>query len=75
MNTPLNFDKMAFMPNINPAKFFTEVKSELLKVTWPTRDQVIRLTTVVVVISLAVGLFIGGLDFVLTKFIELILKR
>ena len=63
------------MPQINPAKFFTEVKSELTKVTWPTKDQVIRLTTVVIVISLAVGLFIGGLDFIFTKTVELIVKK
>jgi len=62
------------MPQVNPAKFFTEVKSELLKVTWPTKKQVIRLTTVVIVISLAVGLFIGGLDMLFTKAIELIVK-
>lgn len=63
------------MPQINPAKFFLEVKSELEKVTWPTKDQVIRLTGVVIVISLAVGLFIGGLDFAFTKTVELLIKR
>lgn len=63
------------MPQINPARFFTEVKSELTKVTWPTKDQVIRLTTVVIIISLVVGFFIGGLDFTLTKLVELIVKK
>lgn len=63
------------MPNINPAKFFTEVKSELSKVTWPTKNQVIRLTTVVIFISLAVGIFIGGLDFVFTKLVGVIVKK
>jgi len=63
------------MPQINPAKFFTEVKAELFKVTWPTKDQVIRLTTVVIIISLVVGLFIGGLDFIFTKTVELIVKK
>ena len=63
------------MPQINPAKFFTEVKAELSKVTWPTKDQVIRLTTVVIIISLVVGLFIGGLDFIFTKAVELVVKK
>ena len=63
------------MPQINPAKFFTEVKSELTKVTWPTKDQVIRLTTVVIIISLVVGLFIGGLDFIFTKAVELVVQK
>lgn len=63
------------MPQVNPAKFITEVKAELLKVTWPTKEQVIRLTTVVIVISLIVGVFVGGLDFIFTKLIELIVKK
>lgn len=63
------------MPQMNPAKFLSEVKSELAKVTWPTREEVVRLTLVVVIISLAVGIFIGGLDFIFTKAIQLILGR
>jgi len=66
---------MHIMPNINPAKFLSEVKTELTKVTWPTRPQVTRLTMVVILISLAVGLFVGGLDFVFTKVVAIILKR
>lgn len=62
------------MPNMNPAKFFGDVKSELLKVTWPTKNQVVRLTGVVIIISLIVGLFVGGLDLLFTKVIELIVK-
>jgi len=62
------------MPQVNPVKFLGEVKAELLKVTWPTKKQVVRLTTVVVVISVAVGLFIGALDFILTKIMELIVR-
>jgi len=63
------------MPQANPAKFFSEVKAELLKVTWPTKDELVRLTAVVVILSLIVGAFVGGLDFVFTKTIELVLKR
>jgi len=63
------------MPTVNPARFFGEVKSELAKVTWPTKDQVVRLTGVVVVISLIVGLFIGALDLSFTKIVEFIVKQ
>jgi len=63
------------MPQLNPAKFFTEVKSELLKVTWPTKAEVTRLTAVVIIISVIVGAFLGGLDFIFTKIIELVLRR
>jgi preprotein translocase subunit SecE len=61
------------MPQANPAKFFGEVKAELLKVSWPGRKEVIRLTTVVIILSLIVGAFVGGLDFIFTKIISLIL--
>jgi len=36
-----------------------------MKVTWPTREEAIRSTIVVVAVSLAVALFLGGVDFVL----------
>ena len=59
-----------------PVKFLGEVGDELKKVVWPSRDEVIRLTTVVMLISLLVGLFLGGADFVFTKLVEVvILKR
>lgn len=63
------------MTPINPAKFFGEVKSELKKVTWPTKDQVIRLTGVVIIISLIVGIFVGGLDLIFTKTMEFVIKK
>ncbi len=63
------------MPQLNPVKFFGEVKAELLKVTWPSKNEVIRLTAVVIIISLIVGAFLGGLDFIFTKGIELLLKK
>lgn len=57
-----------------PVAFLKEVNDELKKVTWPTQQEVIRLTAVVILVSVAVGLFIGGADFVLTKVLETILK-
>ena len=38
------------------------ISSELRKVTWPTREETRNLTIVVLGISAAVGLFLGGLD-------------
>jgi len=58
-----------------PTGFLREVKDELQKVVWPTRDEVIRLTAVVILVSLGVGVFLGGTDFILTKVIELIITK
>jgi preprotein translocase subunit SecE len=57
-----------------PANFLRETQDELKKVTWPTRQEVIRLTLVVIVISLVVGLFLGVLDFSFTKLLAIIIK-
>jgi preprotein translocase subunit SecE len=59
-----------------PVGFLKEVQDELKKVVWPTREEAIRLTGVVIIVSVGVGLFLGGADLILTKLIELIvLKR
>lgn len=58
----------------NPIEFFKEVRSELYKVSWPSRETVVRLTAVVVGASVAVGVYLGGLDFAFTKIMEAILK-
>ncbi|MBI4337636.1 MAG: preprotein translocase subunit SecE [Chloroflexi bacterium] len=43
-----------------------EVWGELGKVTWPSREQTMRLTVAVIAISMAVGLGIGVVDFIFT---------
>lgn len=53
------------MPNI--FGFINEVKEELLKVAWPSREQTIRYTVLVILVAAVVGLFLGGLDYVLTS--------
>lgn len=42
--------------------FLREAKSELLRVNWPNRKEVIRYTLMVVGISLFVAIFLGTLD-------------
>ncbi len=65
-------------PNIARAKplvFLKEVRNELTKVIWPTRQQAIKLTAIVVGVSVVVAIFIGSLDFVFTKLMEVLLGR
>jgi preprotein translocase subunit SecE len=58
-----------------PVMFFKEVIDELKKVVWPTREEIIRLTGVVIIVSLGVGVFLGGVDLLLTKLVELFIVR
>lgn len=46
------------------AKFFRELKSELKKVVWPTKKQVLKNTLVVVACVLVLGVFIWVFDYV-----------
>ena len=42
--------------------FLLESRRELSRVNWPTRDETIRLTAVVVAISVGIALFLGAFD-------------
>jgi preprotein translocase subunit SecE len=58
----------------SPIKYLLETRDELKKVVWPKRAEVVRLTGVVIIISVAVGAYVGGLDFVFTKLMGNLLK-
>lgn len=59
---------------VSPITYFRETWDEMKKVKWPSRSEVTRLTATVMLISVLVGMYIGGLDYVFTKLMELILK-
>lgn len=60
---------------MNPVSFLNEVKEELKKVAWPSREQTIRYTILVILVAVAVGLFLGGLDALLTALTSFLLKK
>lgn len=55
--------------------YLSEVRLELSKVAWPKRNDVIKLTLIVFIISGIVGAYTGALDFVFTKLLELLVAR
>ncbi len=57
-----------------PITFLKEVRDELGKVVWPTRNEVIRLTMIVMLVSILVGVFLGGLDYIFTSTMTLLIK-
>ena len=55
--------------------FIDSFRVELLKVVWPTWQQTIKLTSIVIIVTVSVGFFLGVLDLGLTKLLSLILNR
>jgi preprotein translocase subunit SecE len=55
--------------------FFAESRQELRHVNWPTREEAIRLTTVVIGISLGLAVFLGFFDYIFTAALKSFLIR
>ena len=54
--------------------FFREVKAELKKVVFPSKDEVMGSTKVVVVLVLIIAVFLGLIDLVLSRLIGLVIR-
>ena len=50
--------------------FFREAKAELSKVSWPTREQLIRNTVAVIAVSGVVAVLLGALDYLFSRLAE-----
>lgn len=50
--------------------FFQEVKTEMKKVNWPTKDETIKYTLVVIGATAAVAAYLGALDAILFQILE-----
>ncbi|MFT5387118.1 MAG: preprotein translocase subunit SecE [Lysobacterales bacterium] len=54
--------------------FIIEVISELKKVSWSSRKDVIEAAKVVFMSGILLGFFIGGIDWILSKILGLLIK-
>jgi preprotein translocase subunit SecE len=66
--------KVNILVAINPLDYVKESKAELDKVVWPTRQETLRLTIVVLIVSVLIGAYIAGLDTFFTLLVERFLK-
>ena len=46
------------------ARFYRETVGELRKVSWPTRDDAIRLTGIVLIVLVVMAIILGAVDWV-----------
>ncbi|MDP3982581.1 MAG: preprotein translocase subunit SecE [bacterium] len=60
--------------SVNPIKFVKEARAELGKVIWPSRAETIKLTGLVVAITIAVSIYVGGIDYILSQVLKLLVE-
>ena len=66
------------LPAVQKAKpfvFLKEARTELTKVSWPSRAQAIRLSLIVIAATVVAAIFLGAFDLLFTKLTELIISR
>jgi preprotein translocase subunit SecE len=74
MDAIVNFFKRIASSFVNFGNFMKDVRSELRKVTWPTKQDIISSTTVVIVCSILIGVYLWLNDFVFSKLLALIIR-
>ena len=55
-------------------QYFREVAQELKKVSWPTKEQTYNLTLLVMGITVIAALYIGGLDYVFSRLMSIVIR-
>ncbi|HCQ04803.1 MAG TPA: preprotein translocase subunit SecE [Candidatus Latescibacteria bacterium] len=53
--------------------FLREVKAELTKVNWPSQSELTGSTTVVIVLTIILAVFVGFIDFMLSALLSRLL--
>ncbi len=61
------------MANISPIQFFRQVKQEVKKVTWPTRQEVTKTSVMVIILVAIATLFFFFVDQILGWIVKTIL--
>ena len=55
-------------------KFFKEAKTEIVKVKWPARRELIIATIAVIILSLVFAFFLGIIDIGIIKLLKIIIR-
>jgi preprotein translocase subunit SecE len=61
------------MARTNPFEFIQQVRTEVSKVTWPTRRETMITTAMVIAMSIAAALFFLATDWVLSTIVTVVL--
>ncbi len=55
-------------------KFFSEVKVELSKVSWPTRQELVGSTWLIIIMTALLAVYIGLVDLALSKLLGILVR-
>jgi preprotein translocase subunit SecE len=55
------------------ATYLQDVKVEMAKVSWPSREELVESTTIVIILSLVLAVFVFGVDQGLSNILKMIL--
>lgn len=55
-------------------KYLKETRAELRKVSWPSREEALNLTAIVMAVTMAMAVFLGVMDYVFSKLFSLIIR-
>jgi len=73
-NSAVKSDKPSPFSPAQIKKFIDEVKVEFFKIVWPDRKMTLGLTSVVVVLTVIVSIYLGSVDLLLGKAVSSFLR-
>jgi preprotein translocase subunit SecE len=56
-------------------EFWNDVKSEMKKVSWPSRNEIVATTSTVLVATIFFGVYLWGCDLVFFKLVDLLFRQ
>ena len=56
-------------------EYLKDTKAEVKHVSWPTKDQTVSYTILVILLSVAVALFLGAFDAGFRKLLEIVIVK
>ncbi len=55
-------------------RYFKETRAEIRKVSWPTREEAVNLTLIVLGVTVAMAVFLGTVDYIFATLIRLLVS-
>lgn len=56
-------------------EYFASVRAEVSRVSWPSRREIMTFTVLVIILTLALGIYLGLVDVVLQHLLRLLVTK